>query len=307
MSDVGTFHGVTDLDLTLDDEAPEVLPDEAELTPGTFKPTDVDEDGYPDNFDPAPAPTANTALAIFDGTDPNGTWSLYVMDDAGRDVGTLAGWSLDIETDGTAPTGTVVVDGGGAVTTSHTVTLGVSATDPGSPASGVTAMRFSNDGVTWSAFQPYAAAATWTLSAGDGTKTVYAQFRDGSGNLSPAVGDAITLDSTGPRATKVRPRSRAEGVNPGVTIRVVADEGLTAGSVTRRTVVLRQKGAGKLKAEVTYVAARHVIKLVPKKPLDPGATYVVKVRRVTDLHGLVWDQKPAVAGAQALRSTFKTT
>ena len=173
-------------------------------------------------------------------------------------------------------------------------------------ASGVTAMRFSNDGVTWSAFQPYAAAATWTLSGGDGTKTVYAQFRDGSGNLSPAAGDAISLDTTGPQATKVRPRSGAEGVNPGVTIRVVVNEALAAGSVTKRTVVLRQKGEGKVKAEVTYVAARHVIKLVPKKPLDPDARYVLKVRRVTDLNGLAWDQKPAVTGAQPLRSTFKT-
>ena len=120
MSDVGTGNGVTGLDLTFDDEATEGFPDEDELTGGSFKPTDVDEDGYPDNFDPAPAPTATTSLVTFDGTDPNGTWSLYVMDDAGRDVlGTLAGWSLDIETDGTAPTGAVVVNGGGASTTSQ--------------------------------------------------------------------------------------------------------------------------------------------------------------------------------------------
>ena len=87
---------------------------------------------------------------------------------------------------------------------------------------------------------------------------------------------------------------------------MVVNEALAAGSVTKRTVVLRQKGEGKVKAEVTYVAARHVIKLVPKKPLDPDARYVLKVRRVTDLNGLVWDQKPAVTGAQPLRSTFKT-
>ena len=266
----------------------------------------MDEDGYPDNFDPAPAPTATTSLATFDGTDPNGTWSLYVMDDAGRDVGTLAGWSLDIETDGTAPTGTVVVNGGGASTTSNSVTLGLSATDPGPrpPASPPCASATTVS--PCSVFQPYAAVATWMLSGGDGTKTVYAQFRDGSGNLSPAAGDAISLDTTGPRATKVRPRSGAEGVNPGVTLRVVVNEALAAGSVTKRTVVLRQKGEGKVKAEVTYVAARHVIKLVPKKPLDPDARYVLKVRRVTDLNGLVWDQKPAVTGAQPLRSTFKT-
>ena len=128
-----------------------------------------------------------------------------------------------------------------------------------------------------------------------------------AGTCRTAASDAISLDTTGPRATKVKPRSGAEGVNLGVTIRVVANEALAAGSVTEKTVVLRQKGVGKVKAEVTYVAARKVIKLVPKKPLDPDAKYVLKVRRVTDLNGLVWDQKPAVAGAQPLRSSFKTT
>ena len=277
MSDVGEFDDVTDVDLTFDDEATDELPDE-DITTGSFKPTDVEEVDYPDNFDPAPAPTADTSLSLFDGTDPNGTWRLYVMDDAGQDLGTLAGWSLDIETDAVAPTGTVVVNGGGASTTSHTVTLGLSANDAGSPTSGVTGMRFSNDAVTWSAFQPYAAAAVWTLSSGDGTKTVYVQFRDGSGNVSATASDAIALDSTGPRATKVRPGHGARDVKGGVTIRVRVSEALAVASVTKKTVVLRQKGVGKVKAEVSYLAARNVIKLVPKEPLDPDARYVVKVR-----------------------------
>jgi len=53
----------------------------------------------PDNM-PAPAPGEpyGTSLSIFDGTDPNGTWSLFVQDDDGfGDTGQIAGgWSLDI-------------------------------------------------------------------------------------------------------------------------------------------------------------------------------------------------------------------
>jgi subtilisin-like proprotein convertase family protein len=53
----------------------------------------------PDNM-PAPAPGEpyGTSLSVFDGTDPNGTWSLFVQDDDGfGDTGQIAGgWSLDI-------------------------------------------------------------------------------------------------------------------------------------------------------------------------------------------------------------------
>ena len=41
---------------------------------------------------------AEEALSAFNGEDPNGTWTLEVVDDAGLDTGTLNSWSLDIET-----------------------------------------------------------------------------------------------------------------------------------------------------------------------------------------------------------------
>jgi hypothetical protein len=55
-----------------------------------------------DNF-PPPAPQANTLygdkLSIFNGTDPNGTWNLFVSDDAGGFAGRIAtGWCLSIHT-----------------------------------------------------------------------------------------------------------------------------------------------------------------------------------------------------------------
>ena len=109
MSDVGGGAGVVAVDLALDDEALAPLPDEAQITSGSYRPTN--QEG-PDTF-PPPAPTASgtSALSAFDGTNPNGAWSLYVVDDAGADVGTLSSWSLDIETDNTPPTGTVTING----------------------------------------------------------------------------------------------------------------------------------------------------------------------------------------------------
>ena len=50
---------------------------------------------------------------------------------------------------------------------------------------------------TW---QPYATSAAWTLSSGDGLKTVYVRFQDSAGNVSSVAMASITLDTTPPQA-----------------------------------------------------------------------------------------------------------
>jgi hypothetical protein len=91
---------VTNLDITLDDAAASNLPLDTPLVSGTFKPTQRN----PFAFDfPAPAPATASlmgpTLTNFIGTDPNGTWSLYVVDDTSPDSGVITGgWSLTITT-----------------------------------------------------------------------------------------------------------------------------------------------------------------------------------------------------------------
>ncbi|HPD21710.1 MAG: PKD domain-containing protein [Desulfomonilia bacterium] len=99
--------------------------------------------------------------------------------------------------DVTPPTGSIVINGGSSTTPSRTVTLTLSASDSGGSVAG---MRFSNDGTSWSNVVAYATTYQWTLTAGDGTKTVYANFRDAVGNwMSTPVSDTIILrlDSDG--------------------------------------------------------------------------------------------------------------
>ena len=62
---------------------------------GTYKPGNYGAgDSWPA---PAPASSGNQLLSIFNGTDPNGTWSLYVHDDAGGDIGSISGgWCIVI-------------------------------------------------------------------------------------------------------------------------------------------------------------------------------------------------------------------
>lgn len=62
-----------------------------------------------DDTFPAPAPAGpysspptNTLSSVFNGTNPNGTWSLYVVDDRLSFPGSInSGWALNITTDGT--------------------------------------------------------------------------------------------------------------------------------------------------------------------------------------------------------------
>jgi len=103
-------------------------------------------------------------------------------------------------TDTTPPTDTSIVIAGGAGTTGATaVTLTLGAT-------GATQMTISNDSAfTGAVWETYATSKSWTLTAGNGVKTVYAKFKDAAGNVSTAVSDTITHSSgatvTTPNAT----------------------------------------------------------------------------------------------------------
>jgi subtilisin-like proprotein convertase family protein len=97
MADVGGTTTADDLTLGLDDEAATPLPDNTPLQSGTFRPTNAENTAIVFNS-PAPAASANAALSIFDGTDPNGTWRLFVQDDnAPTGVGYFTDWALEIK------------------------------------------------------------------------------------------------------------------------------------------------------------------------------------------------------------------
>lgn len=86
--------------LTFDDAAPGALPDNSEIPEfGTFRPSNYE--GNETFTAPAPAGPYGVTLGVFNGTVPNGTWSLYVMDDASPDAGSIGTWLLSIQT--TAP------------------------------------------------------------------------------------------------------------------------------------------------------------------------------------------------------------
>ncbi len=96
MSDAGAGNSITNVTLIFDDSAPG-LPFSTAITSGTYHATDFPPgDSFPT---PAPAGPYGTNLAVLNSVDPNGTWSLYVFDDANGDQGRVnGGWTLDIQT-----------------------------------------------------------------------------------------------------------------------------------------------------------------------------------------------------------------
>jgi len=100
MQNVGSFTTLASNDvITFDDAAASMIP--SQIVSGTFKPS---QETHGCNFSnylafppPAPSPGYSPNLAGFNGTDSNGTWSLYVVDAVIGDAGSISGgWSLDL-------------------------------------------------------------------------------------------------------------------------------------------------------------------------------------------------------------------
>jgi serine/threonine protein kinase/subtilisin-like proprotein convertase family protein len=96
---VGGRRAVEDVTITFDDDGVPLTAQQAPSDETSFRPSSEAGDGFGFNGPGAvpPAPYGS-ALGVFDGTDPNGTWSLFVFDDGVRDAGQIAGgWSLELE------------------------------------------------------------------------------------------------------------------------------------------------------------------------------------------------------------------
>ncbi len=116
---------------TFDDGASSQLPATGNLSGGTYKPSNL---GSFDGTPPAPGGPYGSTLSVFNGTDANGTWSLYVFSDASGGAQTFSqGWSLDV-TAASAPSITSFAPASGKVGDTVVVT--------GTNLTGATVVRF---------------------------------------------------------------------------------------------------------------------------------------------------------------------
>ncbi len=207
MSDIGGLTAVANIDLTFQDGAPAPP---ATLVTGTFAPTDEELlDTMPVG---APAGPYGVLLSAFNGTDPNGTWSLFVADDAAVDVGTIDSFTLLITTttggDYTASTGQLIFPPG---TTTQPVNIIVNG-DP---------TNESNETFVVNLASPINAVigdaqGVGTILADEGPQPPIGLF------ASSIVGNNLTLRFTPPSAGPAPTGFMlAGGLNPGETIATV--------------------------------------------------------------------------------------
>lgn len=119
MSDVGQSQGFDNpATITVSDQgATRFTNQEVPFPSGTYKPTNYNDacvscvDSFPSPAPPAPwsQPGPNpsgsaTFASVFNQANPNGTWSLYIVDDSSSNEGSVAGgWCLNITTSAPAP------------------------------------------------------------------------------------------------------------------------------------------------------------------------------------------------------------
>ncbi len=84
----------------------------------------------------------------------------------------------------------IIINGGAEYTGSRTVDLQLSA-----PTTTVMMIIANESGFATGVWETYRFNRSWSIPEGDGAKTVYARFRDANGSESPAMSDAIYLDT----------------------------------------------------------------------------------------------------------------
>jgi uncharacterized repeat protein (TIGR01451 family) len=110
-----------------------------------------------------------------------------------------------------SPNGSITINNGDYSTTSQNVTLTLTYYDA---TSGVSGVRFSNDMATWTSWENASATKTWTLTSGEGIKTVYYQIINNAGTPSRTFNDTINLQFPTPTSSSTSGTSSTSNPTP---------------------------------------------------------------------------------------------
>lgn len=125
-------------------------------------------------------------------------------------------------------TGGILINNDRSVTNSRLVSLALTWS------AGVVRMRFSDDGKTWSAWEPLSATRAHTLPEGEGHKTVRVQYRDRDGNNSVAFNDFIRVDTIPPTGSILINNGAVSTKNRNVSLKLAWSDGNGSGVVRMR-------------------------------------------------------------------------
>ncbi|MBF0442607.1 MAG: carboxypeptidase regulatory-like domain-containing protein [Oligoflexales bacterium] len=135
----------------------------------------------------------------------------------------------EIKIDTSAPTGTLVMSGSPTSINTRSVTLALT----GSDTTGAQDMMICNDSTfTGCSWETFSETKSWTLTDGDGAKTVYAKIRDKWGYESAVLSYAIILDMTAPTSTSVSINGGASSIPTKNTILTLSATGASQMYIT---------------------------------------------------------------------------
>jgi hypothetical protein len=155
------------------------------------------------------------------GNDSDGLKSVYlkVKDLAGNEVPVENRTSDSIFLDRIAPSGlSIFINDNATYTAVDKVTLNLTAFDP-EPASGLSLISFSNDGIEWSDWTDLMDTIQWSLTNGaggvdrDGNKSVYFRVQDLAGNVGGPISASIFLDRKSPENLSILINGGAQYTN----------------------------------------------------------------------------------------------
>ena len=224
------------------------------------------------------------------------------------------------EPDTTAPSSpAVTINSGATRTNSTTVTLSLSATDntgvtgyyasesqtaPAADAPGWTPVTSSTD---------YSANVSFTISGGDGSKTVYVWFKDSSGNVSAGASDGITPDTVAPQMDSnngFSPANNIVTVAVNTTVTVKFDDAMDTSTITTSTFTLSKDGtnvSGTVSFSPEQSGDTYTAIFTPSAVLSVGTKYTVTLTTgIKDIAGNALAQNATSAFVTAY-SWSKTT
>ncbi len=135
------------------------------------------------------------------------------------------GVMVDVD-NSTLPVGSIIINSQEAFTNYPTVALSLNAYAP----IGVTQMMISNDAsFATGQWEPYNTTKSWSLTSGDGLKTVFVKYEDSSGYVSEVYQASITLDTTPPVSSITDPLPGAQ-ISNSETYTITGTESDGAGS-----------------------------------------------------------------------------
>jgi hypothetical protein len=210
------------------------------------------------NWNSISAGSSHTTALKSDGT----LWAWGANDTGQLGIGPVASTLLPIRV-----LSFVAINNHAVSTTTTAVMLNLA----GSDENGLVEMQFSNDNANWSVPETYAATKAWTLTDGDGNKTVYARFKDTAGNWSTSYTATIALWTEPPAA----PTGTA---NTPLTNNTITLSWTHNSANVEGIVIERKMGNGGSYAEVTSSIIGPIATTYSDKWLQPDTTYFYRAR-----------------------------